>query len=103
MKLHNSRLKHIRKTLGKRKGDHAGHLFGDRFGGSPELDNVVSQAQRVNLSEYKTIENKWQKAIRKGKIVTVDITVNYSGGVRPSSFQVDYTIDGEAFCSFITN
>lgn len=64
---------------------------------------MVSQAQRVNLSEYKTIENKWQKAISKGKIVTVDITVNYSGGVRPSSFKVDYTIDGEAFCSFITN
>ncbi len=38
-----------------RHGDHAGHLIGDRFGGSPELDNLVSQAQRVNSSEYKAI------------------------------------------------
>lgn len=48
------------------QGDHAGHLFGDRFGGSPELDNLVSQAQKVNLSEYKVLENKWAKALGEG-------------------------------------
>ena len=35
-------------TLDKEIGDHAGHIFGDLFGGSPELDNLVSQAKDVN-------------------------------------------------------
>ncbi len=47
------RLPHKGKTPGKIDGDHAGHLFGDRFGGSPELDNLVSQASNVNLSKFK--------------------------------------------------
>lgn len=40
---------------------------GDRFGGSPNLDNIVSQSKDVNLSQYKKIENQWAKAISKGK------------------------------------
>ncbi|MCY7791647.1 MULTISPECIES: DNA/RNA non-specific endonuclease [Bacillus] len=43
--------------------DHAGHLAADRFGGSPELDNLVSQSSNVNQSKYKRLENKWAKAI----------------------------------------
>lgn len=38
-----------------------------RFGGSPKLDNLVSQAQRVNQSDYNIIENQWAKAIENGK------------------------------------
>lgn len=38
-------------NYGKETGDHAAHVFGDRFGGSPELDNPMSQAQNVNVSE----------------------------------------------------
>ena len=53
LKSHEGRLPHNPKTPDKQVGDHAGHLFGDRFGGSPELDNLVSQASKVNLSEYK--------------------------------------------------
>ena len=53
-----SRLKYKSDTPGKIEGDHAGHLAGDRFGGSPELDNLVSQSQNVNLSQYKKIENE---------------------------------------------
>lgn len=37
-----------------KKGEYcAGHIFGDRFEGSPELDNLVSQAQIVNLAILK--------------------------------------------------
>ena len=55
------RLTHNPNTPGKIEGDHAGHLAGDRFGGSPEIDNLVSQSSSVNLSEYKKIENQWAK------------------------------------------
>lgn len=104
LKTHDGRLKHNPKTPGKLKGDHAGHLFGDRFGGSPELDNLVSQAQKVNSSEYKVLENKWANALKEGKPVNVDIKINYdNGAVRPSSFEVKYIIDGVPFNKKIIN
>ncbi|MFJ1426325.1 DNA/RNA non-specific endonuclease [Capnocytophaga canimorsus] len=45
-----------------------GHIFGDRFGGSPELDNLVSQSSKVNLSTFKKLENKWAKALNQNQI-----------------------------------
>ena len=104
LKTHEGRLNHNPNTYGKQPGDHAGHIFGDRFGGSPELDNLVSQASQVNLSQYKIIENRWQRAIEAGQSVTVDIKINYAGGsARPISFEVTYTIDGRKYHEFITN
>nr|WP_243646937.1 DNA/RNA non-specific endonuclease [Scopulibacillus darangshiensis] len=89
------RLPHKGNTPGKVSGDHAGHMAGDRFGGSPELDNLVSQSSTVNLSKYKKLENLWAKALDKGKKVTVNVKINYDGnGLRPSSFDIEYTIDG---------
>ncbi|MBM7646789.1 putative ribonuclease toxin of YeeF-YezG toxin-antitoxin module, partial [Scopulibacillus daqui] len=89
------RLPHKSNTPGKQPGDHAGHLAGDRFGGSPELDNLVSQSSKVNLSIYKKLENQWAKAISKGKEVSVKVKVHYDGSeLRPSSFEVIYKIDG---------
>ena len=49
------RLPHNPNTSGKLPGDHAGHLAGDLFGGSKELDNLITQSQNVNLSEYRKI------------------------------------------------
>ena len=98
------RLKHDPKTPGKSEGDHAGHLAGDRFGGSPEIDNLVSQASNVNLSKYKKIENEWAKAIREGKKVTTDVTILYEGdSLRPKGFKVNYTIDQRFYSSKIIN
>lgn len=88
------RVPHNSKTPDKQAGDHAGHLFGDRFGGSPELDNLVSQAQHINLSEFKKIENNWANQIAAGKTVDVDIKVHYGQGSRPTSFTVTEVIDG---------
>gem|GEM_PF-4421452 len=51
------RLPHNPGTPDKLPDDHAGHLIGDRFGGSPELDNLVSQLSKTNLSDYKKLEN----------------------------------------------
>lgn len=103
-KTHDGRLSHDPNTPGKLEGDHAGHLIADRFGGSPELDNLVSQAQRVNQSAYAKLENIWAKALGEGKEVSVDIKVVYDGdGTRPVSFEVDYWIDGKKFNEIVEN
>ncbi|WDM22287.1 DNA/RNA non-specific endonuclease [Paenibacillus polymyxa] len=98
------RLPHNPKTPGKEPGDHAGHLAGDRFGGSPDLDNLVSQSSNINLSQYKKIENQWAKALKNGKQVKVDAEVKYEGdSLRPSEFNVQYEIDGEVFTKNLLN
>ena len=94
------RLPHSKNTPGKIKGqDHAGHLAGDRFGGSPKLDNLVSQLSGVNLSKYKKLENQWEEALNDTppKKVTVNVDIQYVGDdLRPSKFIVRYIIDGKA-------
>ncbi|WP_280516138.1 T7SS effector LXG polymorphic toxin [Bacillus sp. NTK034] len=90
-----NRLPHKSNTPGKEPGDHAGHLAADRFGGSPDLDNLVSQSSSVNLSKYKKLENQWAKAIEEGKDVSVNVKINYEGNsLRPSGFDIEYEIDG---------
>nr|WP_231595846.1 DNA/RNA non-specific endonuclease [Bacillus sp. LK2] len=93
------RLSHSKNTPGKVKGqDHAGHLIGDRFGGSPKIDNLVSQLSDVNLKQYKKIEEEWAKALKADppKEVTVDVEIVYSGNdMRPKEFIVNYSIDGK--------
>ena len=99
-----TRLSHDSNTPGKLPGDHAGHLAGDRFGGSPEIDNLVSQLSGVNLSDYKKLENQWAKALKAGKDVSVNVKVNYvRDALRPDSFDVMYTIDGFPFSRRIKN
>ncbi|MBP4143085.1 DNA/RNA non-specific endonuclease [Flavobacterium sp. P4023] len=100
------RLIHQNKTAGKEFGDHAGHLIGDRFGGSKELDNIVSQLSSVNLSDFKIIENKWAKALSEvpPSKVEVNIKVIYKAdGIRPSEFEVKYKIDGKLSTVKISN
>lgn len=99
-----ARKSHYKKTLGKQQGDHAGHVFGDRFGGSRDLDSLVSQTSGVNLSTFKKIENQWAEAISQGKKVEVKVNVKYSGNnTRPSKFEVRWTIDGQPFRQNINN
>lgn len=78
------------------EGDHAGYLAADRFGGSPELDNLISQTSNVNLSQYKKIENQWAKALENKKQVQVSVKIKYDGdNSRPSEFNIQYEIDGK--------
>ncbi|GAA0894360.1 hypothetical protein GCM10009122_40410 [Fulvivirga kasyanovii] len=98
------RKSHYKKTPGKQSGDHAGHIFGDRFGGSRDLDNLVSQTSDVNLSKFKKIENQWAEAISSGKKVEVTVDIGYSGNnVRPTNFTVRWKIDGKPFRQRINN
>ena len=76
------------------------------FGGSPELDNLVSQAKDVNLKEYRRIERDWADALKSNppKKVEVDIKINYEGAsMRPTSFEVNYKIDGKPKSEIIKN
>lgn len=106
MKEHDGRLLHNPKTPDKLPGDHAGHLIADQFGGSPELDNLISQAKDVNMVDYRSVERDWADALNATppKKVEVDIKINYEGtSRRPSSFEVKYWIDGEEFNKIIEN
>ena len=103
------RLRHDPNTPGKRPDDHAGHIAADRFGGSPEIDNLVSQLGNVNQSAYAKIENQWAKALDpnqpggpKQVSVDVDITTDPTTG-RPTLFDVRFEIDGERFRDKISN
>lgn len=98
------RLPYNYNSPGKLKGDHAGHMIADRFGGSPELVNIISQSSNVNLSVYKKIENNLAKAIVQGKDVALDVIINYEGtAIRPSSFKVSYVIDNVKKTEIIYN
>ena len=98
------RLKHNPDTPGKLSTDHSGHLAADRFGGSPELDNLVSQSSKVNLSDYRILENKWAKAIEEGKNVKEEVKILYKGSdMRPSGFDISYSINGKSFSTKISN
>lgn len=98
------RLEHDSNTPGKLEDDQAGHLIADRFGGSPNLDNLVSMSSRVNLSVYKEIENKCAKSLRDGDYTRLRIDIRYNGNeVRPASFLVTYEASGEENEVFIPN
>jgi hypothetical protein len=104
VKEHEGRLRHDPNTPDKQQGDHAGHLVGHRFGGSSELDNLVSQLSSVNLSDFKKIENSWARAIDEGKPVSVDIKLVYDGaGARPTRFDVNYAIGDTPYFQSIPN
>ena len=68
------------------------------------MDNLVSQYWLVNMSSYRKLENDWKRAIQDGKTVDVNVEVEYDGDdLRPSSFSIEYTIDGEEHSKHITN
>lgn len=90
------RLRHDGNTPGKLPGDHAGHLIGDRFGGSPEVDNLVSQLSKHNLSTFKVLENEWATALRDGGTVTdVEINIVNDATGRPTRFVINSFINGK--------
>ena len=101
---HDQRLPHSRNTPGKMPRDDAGHLFGDLFGGSPKLDNLVSQAREVNQIEFRAIEREWADALKMDKKVSAEIIISYEpGSTRPKEFIVNYSINGEIHSATIKN
>lgn len=97
MKSHDGRLRHNPNTPGKQEEDHAGHLIADIFGGSPELDNLVTQSKAVNQKLYRNIEIDWQTALEKGvKVTDIKIEILYNeNNVQPTAFKVEYRINNK--------
>ena len=89
------RLRNNRTVPGKLPGDDAGHLIGNRFGGSNRADNLVAQLRHMNRGAYNALERIWANAIRSGSTVSLDIRLQYDGdGVRPTGILVYQSIDG---------
>jgi hypothetical protein len=55
------------KGRGYHKGDHRGHLIGDRFGGAPVAGNLVPMHPQLNLSSFKTFENQVAEEYKQKK------------------------------------
>lgn len=95
-KLHDGRLPHNPNTPDKLSTDHAGHLVADLFGGSPKLDNLVSQDGLVNLKDYRKLEILWYNALKAGKKVEVSIKLSYeANSKRPKEFNIRYRLEGQ--------
>ncbi len=51
---------------------------------------------KLNIKEWRNLERQWEKALKEGKEVIVDIKVNYVGdSLRPDSFDIVYQIGDE--------
>ncbi len=100
-----ARLPHNQDTPGKLDGDHAGHLIADLFGGSKEIDNLVSMLSELNQGAYRKMEREWAKVLKSGGSVTdIRIKVSYDGdGLRPTLFDVNYNLDGTPISNKFSN
>lgn len=63
------------------------------LGGVGDRINMVPQAQRLNRSDWKKMENEFARELKAGKSVSVKIDVGYPKGnsVRPNKFLVTAT------------
>lgn len=87
---------HNSNTPNKKTTDDAGHVIAGRFGGSGELDNLISQNSNLNKSAWKKMENNWVNELRKGNKVQVKIDIKYAdSSKRPSEFIVTQIINGK--------
>lgn len=74
--------------------DEDGSMIARIFGGSGELDNLVTMDKIVNRSDYRIMENQWKNALQESKEVKVTIDVVYDGASkRPKEFNIIYSID----------
>ena len=84
--------------------DDGGHYIAARFNGPREWFNHFAQDANFNRGAYRVLENRWAKAVRKGKRVLVDITPMYRGSSkRPYKLIVRWVVDGEARVAAFSN
>lgn len=90
------RLVHNSNSLGKTNLDDAGHIIADRFGGSPELDNILSQLSKENRKggRWYNLEERWAKLRTQGSRIGLDITIEYSeNSPRPIKYVITEIVD----------
>lgn len=100
LKPETGRNKKLQKEAGGKdrlKTDDGGHMIGRQFGGEGKLD-LVAQDKILNQGPYNRLEAKWADALKNGDQVRVKIDAKYSGdSLRPDSFKVNYSINGEKY------
>ena len=85
------------------KTDDGGHPIGRQFGGEGKLD-LVAQDSFLNRVTYNRLESRWADALRNGDKVFVKVDMKYPGNsLRPDSFKVNYSINGEKFKTTFSN
>lgn len=90
----NERNNYAQSSLNKKEGDDAGHLIGHQFGGSGDMDNLVSMNRSVNRGNYKEIENQLKKAIENDNTVNLYVDISYKDYSNiPYKFDINYSID----------
>ncbi len=75
--------------------DQGGHLIASIFNGPGDRLNLVPMNGNLNQGAWKRLENQLADALRSGKKVDVQVSVQYGPtGERPAKFIIDYVIDG---------
>lgn len=88
------RPKNKSNTPGKLADDQAGHIIADIFGGSPNLDNLVSQYSKLNQGAYRSFEIKLANLIKDKHDIKAIFQIQYiKQSHRPVSFQITYWVD----------
>lgn len=88
------RLFHNSQSPEKINGDDAGHIIGDQFGGSPDVDNIISQRAGLNRGEYKMLEGYLRNELKQGNHVDASYDLKYQNDSRrPSEMSIKYRIN----------
>ena len=78
----------------RRSDDDGGHLIGNRFGGSSDMENLFPQNRNLNRGAYKALENEWEQLLEADKKVYVNIeTYDGSGAERPNTVMGHYIVE----------
>lgn len=74
-----------------KKGDQGGHIIGHRFIGEHGVINMFPQNARLNVSDWKVMENEWARQI--GSAFEVNVAISFSDfvGVRPGTIVVKWS------------
>jgi predicted ribonuclease toxin of YeeF-YezG toxin-antitoxin module len=88
----------------RQTSDHGGHFIAREFGGPEIAINHFAQDAKINMGEYRKLENIWKSDLKQGRKVTVDIVPQYEGSSRrPNSLSVTYFVNGVRKHTTISN
>ncbi len=93
------RIPHNSQSPEKVNGDDAGHIIGDQFGASSDIDNIISQESGLNRSTYKKLEGFLRNQIKLGNKVEALYDLKYDADSRrPSEMSIKYRINDGDWC-----
>jgi len=80
----------------RKPGDQGGHIIGRDMGGDSGLGNLIPMDARINLSDYKRMENDVKQALEERKDVKTKTEVIYNDdSKRPDKIVTTVTVDGK--------